>query len=223
MSIPTFENQLEKIGNIEATAQALLNPDPRLKHALSASEAAGLPNICISDQQGQYLSILCQLIGAKNVLELGCLGGYSTIWLAKNGAHVTSIEINPKHREVALANTKGQGLDNVEVILGSALDVLPKFVEEGKKFDFVFIDAGWDDQWENFELAVKLTRVGGCIYVDNVVMKMLYTEEGGSVESLVEKVGKVKEVDATLVNTIAGFRGHREGMIDGFLLAVVKE
>jgi predicted O-methyltransferase YrrM len=143
--------------------------------------------------------------------------------LAKSGAHVTSIEIDPKHREVALANTKGQGLDNVEVILGSALDVLPKLAEEGKKFDFVFIDAGWDEQWENFELAVKVTRAGGCIYVDNVVMKMLYEEEGKSVESLVEKVGNVEKVDATLVNTIASFRSHRESMIDGFLLAVAKE
>jgi predicted O-methyltransferase YrrM len=79
MFIPTFEKQLEKIEGVEAKAQALLNPNPRLKRALSASEAAGLPNICISNQQGQYLAILCQLVGAKNVLELGALGGYSTI------------------------------------------------------------------------------------------------------------------------------------------------
>jgi len=222
MDIPTLDEQLDKLEAIETKAKALLNPDPRLAHAQSATEAAGLPNICISDQQGQHLAILCQLAGAKNVLELGTLGGYSTIWLAKNGAHVTSVEIDPKHRDVTLANTKGQGLDNVDVILGSTLDVLPRLAEEGRKFDFVFIDAGWDEQWENFELAVKVTRVGGSIYVDNVVMKMLYGGDEKS-ESLVEKVGKMKGVDATLVNTVAGFRGHREAMIDGFLLAVVKE
>jgi len=135
MDIPTLDEQLDKLEGIEAKAQALLKPDPRLKQAQSASEAAGLPNICISDQQGQHLSILCQLVGAKNVLELGTLGGYSTIWLARTGAHVTCVEIEPKHREVTLSNTNGQGLDNVDVILGSTLDVLPRLAAEGKKFD----------------------------------------------------------------------------------------
>jgi predicted O-methyltransferase YrrM len=80
------------------------------------------------------------------VLEVGTLGGYSTIWFASTGASVTTIEINPKHRDVALENTKG--LKDVEIILGAALDVLPKFLEEGKKFDFVFIDAAWEEQFE---------------------------------------------------------------------------
>ncbi|KAF2094981.1 S-adenosyl-L-methionine-dependent methyltransferase [Rhizodiscina lignyota] len=214
---------IDQLQGVETKAQTLLNPDPRLQKALDASKAAGLPEIYISEQQGQYLSIICQLVGAKNVLEIGALGGYSTIWLAKTGAHVTSIEINPKHRDVALANTKGQGFDNVDVILGSSLEVMPKLAEEGKKFDLVFIDAGWGDQWDNFQWAVKLTRKGGAIYLDNVVMKILYAKEGKSEETLVEKVGKDKRVDATLINTIAAFRGHPEAMVDGFILATVKE
>jgi len=86
-------------------------------------------------------------MNAKTVLEIGTLGGYSTIWLAETGAKVTGIEIDPKHRDVALENTKGL---NVELILGVALDVLPKLAEEGRKFDLVFIDAAWEELWDYF-------------------------------------------------------------------------
>jgi predicted O-methyltransferase YrrM len=138
MASPTT-GYLRKAGKIDAQAQSsLLKPNPQLDHALSNSTANGLPPITISALQGQYLAIQCQLIGAKSVLEIGTLGGYSTIWFASTGAKVTSIEINPKHRSVALENTKGH---DVEIILGAALDVLPKLAREGRKFDLVFIDA----------------------------------------------------------------------------------
>ena len=154
------------------------------------------------------------------MLEIGTLGGYSTIWFARTGAKVTSIEISPKHRDVALENTKG--LD-VEIILGSALDVLPKLAEKGQKFDFIFIDAAWAEQWQYFQWAVKLAKVNGCIYVDNVIRELLESETlGEGKESLVTKVGREEKVRATLVPMISSHKGKVEEMFDGFLLAVVK-
>jgi predicted O-methyltransferase YrrM len=148
---------LHQARNIDVHASTnLLKPNTKLDYALSNSAAMGLPPITVTPLGGQYLAIQCQLINAKTILEIGTLGGYSTIWLAETGAKVTSIEIHPKHRVVALENTKGL---NVELILGTALDVLPKLAEEGRKFDLVFIDAAWEEQWDYFQWAVKLTRV----------------------------------------------------------------
>jgi len=201
--------------------ESLLRPNAKLDYAISNSAANNLPTISITDLQGQYLAIQCRLLGAKSVLEIGTLGGYSTIWFASAGASVTSIEIDPKHRDVALENTKG--LD-VDIILGAALDVLPKLAKEGKKFDFVFIDADWGEQWEYFEWATKLTRVGGAIYIDNVVREILEEEEDKTVEDwLVTKVGKEKKVDASLISTVSSYKGNSEEMFDGFILAIVKE
>lgn len=159
-------------------------------------------------------------MGAKKILEIGTLGGYSTIWFASTGAHVTSIEIDPKHRDVALQNT--DGLD-VDIILGAALDVLPKLAEEGRKFDFVFIDAAWEEQFAYYEWAVKLTRVGGAIYIDNVVRELLDQEDLGEKEGLVSKVGGLKgKVQASLIPTVSSQKGKEEEMMDGFLLAIVE-
>jgi predicted O-methyltransferase YrrM len=220
MASPTH-GHLHQASKIDAQAHAsLLKPNALLDHALSNSAANGLPPITISALQGQYLAIQCQLINAKSVLEIGTLGGYSTIWFASTGAKVTSIEIDPKHRDVALENTKG--LD-VEIILGAALDVLPKLAAEAKKFDFIFIDAAWEEQWEYFQWAIKLARVNGCIYVDNVVRMMLESENVGKGESLVTKVGREEKVTATLVSTVSSQKTKVDEMFDGFLLAVVKE
>jgi predicted O-methyltransferase YrrM len=215
-------DKLDKAGKIHAQAsKAFLKPDPRLDQALANSAANGLPAITISALQGQYLAIQCQLINAKSVLEIGTLGGYSTIHFARTGAKVTSIEIDAKHRDVALANTKGF---DVDIILGAALDVLPKLADEGRKFDLIFIDADWGEQFEYFQWAVKLTRVGGCIYVDNVVRELLESEKlDESDETLVTKVGGLENVTATLVSTISSHKGTADAMFDGFLLAVVKE
>ncbi|KUJ20270.1 S-adenosyl-L-methionine-dependent methyltransferase [Mollisia scopiformis] len=135
------------------------------------------------------LSILARLIGAKSVLEIGTLGGYSAICFAEAGAEVTRIEINPKHQEVARESV--EGLD-VEVILGAALEVLPKLSEEGRQFDIVFIDADFDDQWEHFDWAVKLTRPNGCVFLDDV-----------DSDSIITKIGKDDRVTATLVPIVA--------------------
>jgi predicted O-methyltransferase YrrM len=215
----TSTDKLHLAHQIDSLAKSsLLKPSTQLDNALSNSAANNLPSITISPLQGQYLAIQCQLIGAKRVLEIGTLGGYSTIWFASTGAKVTSIEINPKHRDVALENTKG--LD-VEIILGAALDVLPRLASEGRTFDFVFIDADWGEQWEYFEWAIRLTRVGGCIYVDNVVRELLESEREEGEESLVTKAGREERVQATLISTVSSHKGRADEMMDGFLLAVV--
>jgi predicted O-methyltransferase YrrM len=200
-------------------ASSLLKPNKQLDSALANSKAKGLPDITISELQGQYLAVQCKLINAKSVLEIGTLGGYSTIWFASTGAKVTSIEINPKHRDVALENTKG--LD-VDIILGSALEVMLELAAERRTFDFVFIDASWDEQFEYFQLAVKLTRPGGCIYVDNVVRELLDGDIESKNETLLTKVGTVENAEATLVSTVSSHKNEVEGMFDGFLLAIVK-
>ena len=211
-------SQASKIDNL--ARRNLLKPDSRLDRALSNSATNDLPKITISELQGQYLAIQCQLINAKSVLEIGTLGGYSTLFFAGTGAKVTSIEISPRHRDVALENTRGF---DVEIILGAALDVLPSLVAEGQKFDFVFIDAAWTEQWEYFKWAVKLTRGNGCIYVDNVVRALLESEHVDEGESLVTMVGKEEKIIATLVSTVSSHKGKFDEMFDGFLLAVVKE
>ena len=205
-----------------------------LEHALSKSKMSGLPPISVSPAQGKFLKIQCQLQGAKNILEIGTLGGYSTLWFATAGkdVHVTSIEINPKHHDVAIDNIKYAGLSRqVDIILGAALDVLPKLakeIEEGKrqKFDFVFIDADWDEQWDYFDWAVRMMNKGSCIYVDNVVRQLLESgvandgaeelEPIRGMKELVERVGKDVRVDAVVMQTV-GAKSH-----DGFLMAVVK-
>lgn len=155
---------------------ALIRPNPRLEYAISNTEAKGIPPTNVSALAGQHLAILAQIMGAKSVLEVGTLDGYASICFAEAGAKVTSIEIEPKHRDVALENAKG--LD-VEVLLGSATDVLPTLAEEGRKFDFVYIDADFVGKWEQFDLAMKVTRPNGCIFLDDVVGAMFSDEEVG--------------------------------------------
>ncbi|KAK4542648.1 hypothetical protein LTR36_006220 [Oleoguttula mirabilis] len=167
------------------TAQKqLLKPNKRLDDAVANCARNNIPPIAMGPSQGSFLSILCKLMKAQSVLEIGTLGGYSTIWFAESvpGVHVTSIEFNPTHRDVALENTKG--LDNVDIRLGAALDVLPKLADEVKVFDFVFIDADWDEQQQYFDWAVRMTRKGGCVYVDNVVRQLMESEEGGLSSSM---------------------------------------
>lgn len=209
-SAPSLDNQAQA---------ALIRPNKKLEHALANSAAKGLPPISVLPLSGQYLSIFTQLIGAKNVLEVGTLGGYSSICFAEAGARVTSIEIDPKHRDVALENVRD--LD-VEVLLGEALEVMPKLVKEGRQFDMVFIDADMDDQWEQFDWAVKLTRPNGCVFLDDVVASMFkhgQVEEGS--ESILTKIGSDERVKATLVPTVVCHPMSPTPVFNGFILAVV--
>jgi predicted O-methyltransferase YrrM len=139
----SLESSLISALSIASSAQSrLVKSSASLEAALSNSQQQGIPPIAIGPAEGQYLSILCKLIGAKRILEIGTLGGYSTLWFVESvpGVKVTSIEINPKHRDVALKNIKASpNAGNADVILGAALDVLPTLSAQGQVFDFVFI------------------------------------------------------------------------------------
>lgn len=151
-------------------------PDPVLEAALASSAAAGLPAISVSPTQGKMLHLLARALGARNILELGTLGGYSTIWLARAlppDGRVISLEVNPKHAEVARENIARAGLASlVEIRLGRALDTLPQLATENHgPFDLVFIDADKPGYSDYLPLCLKLARRGTLIIADNVVRK----------------------------------------------------
>ena len=218
------------------TEKHLVPPTAAFTHAYDNSTANGIPMIAVSPSQGKFLSLLTTLSGARNVLELGTLGGYSSIWFAQalksnDGGKVTSIEIDSSRKDVSIANLEYAGVEvpeEVEVVLGAGLDVLPRLekeIEAGKRerFDFVFIDADWENQWNYFDWGVKLCKgKGSVVYVDNVVRQLLESgivgpekrEEG--VVDLVENVGKDGRVEAVVMQTV-GAKDY-----DGFLMAVVK-
>jgi predicted O-methyltransferase YrrM len=211
-----------------AAQKRIVQSTPGLDNALTNTAAQGLPDIAVSPAAGQYLALLCKSINAKRVLEIGTLGGYSTIWFA--GAmpemKVTSIELNSKHREVALSNIKTAGLESkVEIILGAALDVLPTLADKGEQFDLVFIDAAWHEQAQYFDHAVRLTRKGGIVFVDNAVRQLTESEEGDpDAEALIEEVRRKQEegkVLASLVPTLNTHKVSLSGIADGFLMACV--
>src|SRR6202048_1787397 len=149
----------------------VVGDDPALSAAREASDAAGLPQIAVSVQQGKFLSLLATAVGARRILEIGTLGGFSTIWLARGAGpngRVTTLEYEPKHAEVARANIDRAGLgDRVEVLVGAALDTLPSVT--GGPFDLVFIDADKEHNTAYLEWAIKLGRPGTVIMVDNVI------------------------------------------------------
>lgn len=221
----------QRAQNIDAQAHAALLPNntplaKALAHARSNSDAQGIPSIEVSPLQGQYLAIQAQLISAKSVLEVGTLGGYSAIWFASTGAKVTSLELDPHHASVARDNIAHAGFgDLVNIIVGPALETLPQL--EPKKYDLIFIDADWNQQYEYFAEAVKLVRPGGAIYIDNVIREILEGDsaaeyESGKKETLMAKVGKMDNVQATLVPVTSSHKGNERETFDGFLLAIVK-
>jgi len=200
----------------------LVGKDAALDAALEASDTAGLPAIAVSATQGKLLNLLARMRGARRILEVGTLGGYSTIWLARalpaDGQLIT-LEYDPKHAEVARANIARAGLaDRVEVRLGAALDTLPSL--EGP-FDLSFIDADKVNNPAYFRAALAMSRPGSVIVVDNVV-------RGGGVadpdstdpsvrgtRELAELLASEPRVDATAVQTV-GSKGY-----DGFAIALV--
>src|SRR5262249_45315235 len=151
-------------------------PDPALEAALQASAAAGLPSINVSPNQGNLLQLLARVRGARAVLEIGTLGGYSTIWLARalpEGGRLITLEADPRHAEVARANLARAGLAGVvELRLGPALATLPRLAAEGRgPFDLIFIDADKEGYPDYLTCALKLSRRGSLIVADNVVRK----------------------------------------------------
>ena len=154
--------------------ETFLGDDPALEGALAASDAAGLPRIQVASLQGKFLMMLARALQARNILEVGTLGGYSTIWLARglsDGGRVTTLELDPGHAEVARRNFGNAGLgDRIDVRVGPALETMAALHAEGAgPFDLVFIDADKPRTPDYFEWAVKLGRAGTLIVVDNVV------------------------------------------------------
>ncbi|MGZ4841497.1 MAG: O-methyltransferase, partial [Candidatus Angelobacter sp.] len=157
-------------------ADLFIAPDFALEAALDSSKAAGLPAINVSPTQGKLLHLLARVQGARSILELGTLGGYSTIWLARAlppEGRLISLEIDPKRVEIARANVARAGLTNaVEIRLGPALDTLQQLVTEGRgPFDLIFIDADKPGYSEYLKWSLKLARPGTLIIADNVVRK----------------------------------------------------
>jgi len=205
----------------------LLPPDAAMEAAIRESVAAGLPPINVTPNQGKLLHLLARLQGARNILEIGTLGGYSTIWLGRalppEGRLIT-LEIEPKHAKVACANIARAGLANaVEVRLGRALDTLPRLASEGREpFDLIFIDADKQSTPEYFTWAMRLSRRGSLIVVDNVVRDGAVID-ASSKDPSVQGVRRFNEllaseprVIATEIQTV-GSKGY-----DGFAFALVR-
>lgn len=162
---------------VDAYFSATLVPsDDVLDAALAASEAAGLPAINVAPNQGKLLQLLATIRGARRILEVGTLGGYSTIWLARAlplGGRLVTLELNPAHAAVATQNIARAGFaDVVSVVVGSAKDSLARLIADGEApFDFIFIDADKDNNRAYLDAALKLSRPGTVIVVDNVVRR----------------------------------------------------
>ncbi len=207
-------------------AQTLVGHDAALEAALAASRAAGLPAINVSPTQGKFLHLLARIQGARTILEIGTLGGYSTIWLARAlppGGRLVTLEAVPRHAEIARENLARAGLATiVQVRLGKAIDSLPELEREGAgPFDLVFIDADKPSNPDYFEWALKLTRRGGVIVVDNVVRAGAVADES-SADAAVQGVRRLNRmmameprVSATALQTV-GEKGY-----DGFAVALV--
>ncbi|HYK02695.1 MAG TPA: O-methyltransferase [Thermoanaerobaculia bacterium] len=202
----------------------LFPPDDALDSALKASDAAGLPSIQVSAPQGKMLHILALMNGSRKILEIGTLGGYSTIWLARalpEGGRLVTLEYDPHHAAVARANIERAGLaDKVEVRVGAALETLPSLAAEAP-FDFFFIDADKPNNPEYFRRAVALSRPGSVIVVDNVVRDGALADAQHSDERvqasrrLHEVMAAEPRVTATTIQTV-GSKGW-----DGFAMARV--
>lgn len=200
----------------------LVPADDALDAALAASAAAGLPPIQVSRTQGRLLRLLASINGAGAILEIGTLGGYSTICLAKGmktGGHVVTLEIDEKHADVARANFARAGLtDTIDLRLGRAIDTLPTL--EGP-FDLIFIDADKQSNPDYFAWAMRLSRPGTVIVVDNVARNGRVIESSSDdavingTRRVVELIGKEPRVTATAIQTV-GEKGY-----DGFILAKV--
>ncbi len=207
-------------------ADLLVDSDAALDAALEASDAAGLPAISVSPTQGKWLHLLARAMGARRILEIGTLGGYSTIWLARAlgpGGRLVTLELEPRHAEVARANLARARLDQVvDLRLGRASDTLKRLAaERGDPFDFVFIDADKPSIPEYFTRALELARRGSLIVVDNVVRDGAVIDAASEdpnvrgVRRLNQLMAAEPRVSATVLQTVGG-KGY-----DGFALALV--
>jgi predicted O-methyltransferase YrrM len=211
----------------EYIAEQLIGEDAALDAALRSSAEAGLPAIAVSPPQGKLLHLLARSIGARSVLEIGTLGGYSTIWLARavgEDGRVLSLEADARYAEVARANIARAGFaDTVEVRVGPALDTLALIAaEQPAPFDLVFIDADKVNTPEYFSWALQRTRSGGLIVGDNVIRGGTIGDPqsgdpgGLAARRLHEMLQLEPRVSATTIQTV-GLKGY-----DGFTLMLVE-
>ena len=207
-------------------SESLLPSDPILESALEASVAAGLPAISVSPNQGKLLQMLAQIVGAHSILEIGTLGGYSTTWMARGlraGGRLITLEVDPKHAEVAQLNISRAGLrDVVEVRIGNAVEILPQLSAERRgPFDLIFIDADKPNIPTYFEWALKLSRPGTLIIVDNVVRDGAVIDPDSNdpsvqgVRRFIELLGAESRASGTVIQTV-GIKGY-----DGFAIVLV--
>jgi predicted O-methyltransferase YrrM len=207
--------------------QLLVRPSPALTEAAAASDAAGLPPIAVTPSQGKLLSLLVRAMHARRVLEIGALGGYSTIWLASGlppGGQVISLELEPRHAEVARANCARAGVgERVEVRVGPAAQSLRAMAEaEEPAFDFVFIDADKEGYPDYLRLVLPLVRQGSLIIADNVIRKGAVADPASTdpqvraVRQFHELVATLPHLGATAIQTV-GAKGH-----DGFTMILVQ-
>lgn len=204
--------------------RTVIGEDPVLSAALEASCAAGLPPIAVSTQQGKFLSLLAGAIGARHILEIGTLGGFSTIWLARGvgpEGRVVTLEYEPKHAEVARANLQRAGVgERVKVIVGAALETLPNVT--GGPFDMVFIDADKENYPAYLDWAVRLSRPGSVILADNVVREGRVLSPAPddvpaqAVRRTLELMGEHPQLDTAVLQTVGAKKW------DGVALALVK-
>ena len=201
--------------------------DDALTAAREAADAAGMPAIEVSAQHGKLLYLLATAMRAGRVLEIGTLAGYSTINLARAvgpGGRVVTLEYEPDHADVARASLTRAGVeDRVEVIVGAALDTLPRLAERGETFDLIFIDADKENNVAYVEWAIKLGRAGSIIVVDNIARFGRVLEpaaddhQARAVRDMLEMMGEHPRLDAAAIQTV-GTKGW-----DGFAVALVKE
>jgi predicted O-methyltransferase YrrM len=209
-------------------SEKLVAPDAALEAALKANATAGLPSIDVAPNQGKLLHLLARMMGARRILEIGTLGGYSTIWMARalpeNGRLVT-LELNPKHAEVARANVERAGVaGRVEIRVGAAIESLAKLKEEGAAaFDLIFIDADKQSIPEYVKWAMRLARVGTVILTDNVIRdgEVIDAESADAavqgVRRMFDLLAAESRLTATAIQTV-GSKGY-----DGFAMAIVDE
>jgi len=206
----------------------LVEADPVLDAALAANAAAELPAIDVTPTQGKWLHMLARMIGARRILEIGTLGGYSTIWMARAlpaGGRLISLEFEPKHAEVARANIARAGLsDVVEIRVGAALDSLAKIEAEGAEaFDLIFVDADKENNAAYLEWALKLSRRGTLIVVDNVIRDGEIANAASTDEKVIgtrvmfDRMGAEPRLYATAVQSVGskGYDGFAVGLVVG--------
>ena len=221
------ENQTEKWAEVDRyLAGTLIPADPVLEAALAANSAAGLPSIDVSPTQGKWLHLLAKLQGATRILEIGTLGGYSTIWLARAlppEGRLLTLEFEPKHAAVAQSNIARAGLSNVvEIRIGPAANSLAQLHAEGvDPFDLIFIDADKPNNPTYLEWAVKFSRKGALIVIDNVIRDGEIVDASSTdpaitgTRTMFEMLAANPRLQSTALQTV-GSKGY-----DGFALALV--